>query len=142
MVEEVTLDSSVLVSAFVKGDEFRPIARRILEKIFSGKYHAVTSPVVSVEVCGAISRRAGIDKAISAKDQLAKWESMKLITYSELTEKRRKKSVELAIKLKLRGMDAMVVQVAEEKGGNLITFDEEMAEKAGEAVKVLTHKDL
>ena len=34
MVEEVTLDSSVLVSALVKGDEFRPTARRIMEKIF------------------------------------------------------------------------------------------------------------
>ena len=30
--EEVTLDSSVLVSALVKGEKFRPIARHIMEK--------------------------------------------------------------------------------------------------------------
>jgi len=45
----------------------------------------------------------------------------------------------LAVKLKLRGMDAIVVQVAREKKRSLITFDEEMAEKAKAAVEVFTH---
>ena len=141
MAKEVTLDSSVLVSALVKGDEFRPIARRILEKIFLGQYHAVTSAIVFVEVCGSLSRRVGVDKAISAKNQLIKWEDMNFIAYGELTRKRREEAAELAIELKLRWMDAIVVQVAKERKGALITFDEEMAEKAKAAVKVLTHKD-
>jgi len=42
----------------------------------------------------------------------------------------------------MKGMDAVVVQVAKENNRTLITFDEEMAEKARAAVKVLTHKDL
>jgi len=63
MVEEVTLDSSVLVSALVKGDEFRPKARRIMEKIFLGQYHVTTSAIVPVEVCGSISRRVGDARA-------------------------------------------------------------------------------
>jgi len=141
MSEEVALDSSVLVSAFVKEDEFRPIARRIMEKIFSGQYHSTTSAVVFVEVCGAISRRAGVDKAISAKNQLIKWEDLNLTAYSELIRERREEAAELTIKLKMRGIDAMVVQVAKEKKRTLITFDEEMAEKAKAVVKVLTHKD-
>jgi len=142
MVEEVTLDSSVLVSALVKGDELRPTARRVMEKIFLGQYHVTASAIVPVEVCGSISRRVGVDKAISVKNQLTRWEDMNLVVYSELTGKRKEEATELAVKLKMRGMDAIVVQVAKEKKGVLITFDEEMAGKAKAAVKVLTHKDI
>ena len=141
MVEEVTVDSSVLVSALVKGDVFRPVARRVMEKIFQGHYHAVTSVTVPVEVCGAISKRAGEHKAILAKNQLLKWEKTGLVACSELTGDRMEEAAELAIKLRMSGMDAIVVQMAKEKKRALITFDEEMAEKAKEAVKVLTHKD-
>ena len=31
MVKEVTLGSSVLVSVFVKGDKFKPVALRVME---------------------------------------------------------------------------------------------------------------
>jgi len=141
MAEEVVLDSSILVSALVEGDDFRPVARRIMEKIFLGQYHPTTSVIVFVEVCGSISRRAGVDKAVSAKNQLVKWENMNLIAYSELTRKRRDEAADLAMRLKMKGMDAVVVQVAKENNRTLITFDEEMAEKARAAVKVLTHKD-
>ncbi len=141
MVEEVILDSSVLVSALVKGDEFRPIALRIMQKIFSGQYRVVTSAIVFVEVCGSISRRAGVNKAISVENQLIKWEDMDFFVYTNLTEKRRREAAELAIRLKLKGMDAIVIQVAKEKKGALITFDEEIAEKAKTEVKVLTQND-
>lgn len=134
----MTLDSSVLVSAFVKGDEFRSKARRIMEKVFSGEFRVVTSAIVFVEVCGAISRRVGVDKALLVNDQLVKWDNMNFIGWSELTGKRMGEAAELAVKLKLRGMDAIVVQVAREKRRVLITFDEEMVEKAKAAVEVLT----
>ena len=138
MVEEVTLDSSVLVSAFVKGDEFRPKARRIMESVFSGERRVVTSVIVFVEVCGAISRRVGVDKALLVKDQLVEWEEMGFLVWSELTRKRMEEAAELAIELKLRGMDAIVVQVAREKKRKLITFDEEVAKKAEAVVEVST----
>jgi len=66
---------------------------------------------------------------------------MNLIAYLELTNKRGEEATELAIKLKMRGMGATVVQLAKEKKGVLVTFDEEMAEVARAAVKVLTHRD-
>lgn len=138
MVKEVTLDSSVLVSAFVRGDEFRPKARRIMEKMFSGQYRVVTSAIVFVEVCGAISRRVGVDKALLVRDHLVKWGDMNFIVWSELTRKRMGEAVELAAKLGLRGMDAIVIQVAKEKKRALITFDEEIARKAEAAVEVFT----
>ena len=141
MVKKVTLDSSVLVSAFVKGDKFRPIARLILEKIFSGDYHATASVIVPVEVCGSISRRAGIDKAEMAGEQLSKWVEMNFINYIELSERRTREAMDLATKLRVRGMDAIIIQVAKERNITLITFNEEMAEKAKAVVRVLTAKD-
>lgn len=136
MVKEVTVDSSVLVSAFVKDDKFRPVARKVMEKIFHGAYRATTSAIVFVEVCGSISRRTGVDEAVAVRNQLTKWEDMNLITYSELTAKRRDEAAELAVRLGLRGMDAIVVQAAKEKNRVLITFDEEMAEKVKDMVEV------
>jgi len=94
-----------------------------------------------VEVCGAVSRRAGVDKAISVKRQLDKWEEMNFTAYSELSGRRRREATELAAKYRLKGMDAIVVQVAKEKKAALATFDGEMAEKAKVAVEVLTLKD-
>jgi predicted nucleic acid-binding protein len=140
MAKEVTLDSSVLVSAFVEGDGLRPAALRVMERVFRGEYHVATSAIVPVEVCGAVSRRAGVDKAASVKHQLDKWESMNFTGYSALSGRRRREATELAVKLKLKGMDAIVVQVAKEKKAALATFDEEMAEKAKAAVEVLTLK--
>ena len=142
MVKEVTLDSSVLVSSLVGKDVFNLTARRVMEKVFSGEYHTSSSAIVPVEVCASISRRAGLDKAFLAKSQLLRWEKMGLVAYSEFTHKRREEAIELAIRLRMRGMDAIVVQVAKEKGAVLITFDKEMAEKARAEVEVLTHDEL
>jgi len=142
MVEEITIDSSVLVSAFVKSDEFRPKARQVMKRIFSGEYRAITSATVFVEVCGSISRRTSLDDAVAVRGQLIKWEEMNLIIYSELTARRRDEAAELAIRLGLRGMDAVVVQAAKEKNRVLITFDEEVSEKVKGVVEVHTHKDL
>jgi len=142
MVEEITIDSSVLVSAFVKGDKFRAKALQLMRRLFSGEYRATTSATVFVEVCGSISRRTSLDNAIAVRDHLIKWEDMNFITYGELTGKRRNEAAELAVRLGLRGMDAIVVQAAKEKNRVLITFDEEVAEKIKGVIEVHTYKDL
>lgn len=61
-------------------------------------------------VCGGLwsfSRRVGVDKAISAKNQLIKWESMNFIAYSEPTRKRRGEAG-IGCRIKVEGMDAIV----------------------------------
>lgn len=141
MVKEVSLDSSVLVSAFVKGDEFRNVALDVMEQVFRGEYHVVTSGIVPVEVCGAISRRAGVEEATSVKQQLEKWENMNFIAFQELSRRRRSEAAEVAVELRLKGMDAIVVQVAMEKQAALVTFDGQMAERVKGRVEVLTPED-
>lgn len=140
-MKQVAIDSSVLVSALVKGDKHRHVARQVMEKIFRGEYKATASAIVFVEVCGAISRRAGMQNAIVARDQLVKWRDIGLITYNELTAKRTREAAELAIRLSLKGMDAIVVQLATEKGIPLITLDEEIAERAKSVVEASARRD-
>lgn len=48
----------------------------------------------------------------------------------ELSEERMGRAEQLAIELSLKGMDAIVIQVGEERGLPLLTSDEELAVKA------------
>jgi len=137
MMIEATLDSSVFVSAFVKGEEHRPTASVIIKRMFDGKLRVVTSVIVPVEVCGAIARRASPEAARKAMTQIRKWGDLKLINYSELTEDRSRESAELALSLRLKGMDAIVIQVSKEMKSPLVTFDQEMAKRARTVTTVL-----
>ena len=112
-----------------------------MERLFEGDLHVVTSVIVPVEVCGAIARRASIAAAKKAISQLQKWSEMRLIEYADLTQERWRKSAELAVDLRVRGMDAIVIQVAMERETALITFDEEMAKKAKSVTKVAKPED-
>jgi len=142
MAKEVTLDSSVLVSALVEHEERRPVARSIMRRVFDGDLHVVTSVIVPAEVCGAIARRTSVAAAKKAMAQLQKWRDMKLVEYSELTEERSRQSAELAADLRVRGMDAIVIQAAKERDSVLITFDDEMAKRAKAATRVAKPENL
>lgn len=74
--------------------------------------------------------------------QLQKWRDMKLVEYSELTEERSRQSAELAADLRVRGMDAIVIQAAKERDSVLITFDDEMAKRAKAATRVAKPENL
>lgn len=63
-----------------------------MEKVFRGQYHVTTSAVVPVEVCGSISRRAGVGRAVSAQGLINRWEEMNFFTYSELMGRRREEA--------------------------------------------------
>jgi predicted nucleic acid-binding protein len=67
---------------------------------------------------------------------------MGFVVYVELNKRRSREAAELALKLRLRGMDAIVVQVARERKAALVTFDEEMAEKSRGVVEVSSFRDL
>ena len=141
LTEEIVLDSSVIVSAFVQGDRFRNQARRVMKKVFDGEYSMIESSIVPVEVCGSISRRAGVKPASLAQRQLLRWEEIGVMRFAELTRKRKNEAVDLAIELQIRGMDAIILQVAKENSCGLATFDEEMASKVRKLVKVFIQED-
>ncbi len=138
---EVTVDSSVIVAAFVTRDPYSPEGREVLARHFDGKYVNVSSITVPIEVSCSIARRAGDALAQAAASELKRWEELGFMRFEELTRERAEQALQLGVKLKLKGMDAVIVSVAQEGSRPLITFDAEMARRAAPEVKVMTSSD-
>jgi predicted nucleic acid-binding protein len=83
---------------------------------------------VLVEVVAAIRRRTGSELlAIEVQKTL---ENISAISFVMLDGRAAAKACKVATKTGLRGMDALVVQVAKEYKAELITFDDEMLQRA------------
>ena len=83
---------------------------------------------VLVEVVAGIRRRTGSEElALQVKKELLIADS---ISFVILDEKSANQAAEIAAQTGIRGMDALVVQVAKEFGSKLISFDKEMIARA------------
>ena len=84
---------------------------------------------ILVEVVAAIRRRTGLeDLAGEVRKEILEIDNLSFVV---LDQKAATEASDLAIQTGLRGMDVIVVQVAREFETELITFDEEMIQKAG-----------
>jgi len=84
---------------------------------------------VLVEVVAAIRRRTGSkDLACEVRKEILEIENLSFVV---LDQKAALEASDLAIRTGVRGMDALVIQVVREFETELITFDEEMIQKAG-----------
>ncbi len=120
----LTLDSSVIVAALRDGEPFHFECLRVLRQVREGRHDTVQPLSVLVEVTAAIRRRTGsTDLADRVYRDLRGLGSMRFV---ELDASRADRAAWLAQRMGLRGMDALVVQVAEEFGSALITLDGEM----------------
>ena len=134
MPELVTLDSSVIVSALRKEEEHYLVCQNILEKVKDGFYIAVEPYTVLVEIAAAIKRRTGSQKlsARVIKDLLA----IDTVHFLDLDSTRTKQAIEIAQHFGVRGMDAIVIQIAEEFSATLISLDIEMLKNIKSLVKI------
>lgn len=83
---------------------------------------------VLVEVVAAVRRRTGSeDLAFAVKKELLETDSLSFVV---LDAESAEHAADIAARTGVRGMDALVIQVAEEYDAHLITFDEEMLKKA------------
>jgi predicted nucleic acid-binding protein len=88
---------------------------------------------VLVEVVAAIRRRTGSEElALEVKKALLEIDSVSFIV---IDDKAAENAVDLAAKSAVRGMDALVIQVAREFGTELVSFDHEMMTKAALAAQ-------
>lgn len=130
----LTLDSSVIVASLRKQEKRHKECKTLLEQLKNGEHTAYESGIVLVEVTAAIRRRTGSkDLAMRVKNDLLE---LNFLNFLELTELRMKRSAEIASRIGVRGMDAIVIQIAEETGSVLVTLDEEMMKAAKEIVTV------
>jgi predicted nucleic acid-binding protein len=128
MVKSVTIDSSVIISSLLPNEKRHEEARQIWGKVLSGETPAVMPYSVLVEVVASIRRRTGSELlAVEVQKTL---EGIPALSFVMLDSRTAAKTCRIATKTGLRGMDALVVQVAKEYKAELITFDYEMLQKS------------
>jgi predicted nucleic acid-binding protein len=127
-VKRLTLDSSVIIASLLEKEPRHTEALEIWSTILSGNNIAIMPYSVLVEVVAAIKRRTGSESlAMEVKEELLNVET---ISFVILDDKSAVEAADLAAKTGVRGMDALLIQVAKEFGTELVSFDEEMMSKS------------
>ncbi len=124
----IVLDSSAIVAALRPEEEHYNACKNLLEKVKDGALTAVEPYSVLIETTAAIKRRTdSCELARRVKDGL---KSISAIHFFELSERRAYEAADVAIQTGVRGMDAIVVQLAKEMDATLVTLYAEISEKA------------
>ncbi len=127
-MKKLTIDSSVIIASLLVDEPQHKEALKIWHSVLSGKCMAIMPYSVLVEIVAAIKRRTGSETlARSVKKELFDLETVSFVV---LDDNSAEDAADLAIKTGVRGMDALVIQVAREFGTELISFDNEMIKKA------------
>lgn len=128
-MRKLTIDSSVILASLLEKEPRHQEALKIWESVLSGENIAIMPYSILVEVVAAIRRRTGSeDLAGEVRKEILEIDNLSFVV---LDQKAATEASDLAIQTGVRGMDAIVVQVAREFETELITFDEEMIQKAG-----------
>lgn len=127
MVKQVTIDSSVIISSLLRQEKRHQEACDLWNRVIAGDWFAVMPYSILVEVVAAVRRRTGSETL--AKEVQKQLLAIDNLSFMPLDDRAAQKAADIA-KTGLRGMDALVIQVAKEFKTELISFDIEMMEKA------------
>ena len=126
-MKKVTIDSSVVIASLLKNESRHKEALSIWQKVLTGKQIAIMPYSVLIEVVAAIKRRTGSEElAMEIKDELMSIDSLSFVV---LDNEAAEDAADIAARTGVRGMDAVIIQVAEEYETELISFDKEMIKK-------------
>jgi len=132
-MKKLTIDSSVIIASLLENEPRHGEALGIWESVIAGRDVAIMPYSVFVEVAAAIRRRTGSEGlAHEVKSELLEIENLSFVV---LDKKLAEEAADLAIRTGVRGMDALVMQVAQEFATELITFDDEMMKKSQTILK-------
>jgi len=134
VVEELTIDSSVIVASLLEQEKGHSKAFKIWGEVLTGEAVAIMPYTVLVEVVAAVRRRTG-DKelALKIKKELL---SPSTVNFAIVDPEAALEASDIAVETGMRGMDAIVVQTAKEYGTSLVTLDKEIISKATGIVKI------
>ena len=128
MVEQITIDSCIIVAALFDKEKKYIVCRNLLEKVKNGEYIAIEPYIVLVEVVAAIKRRTGSSHlAERVKQDLCDINS---IVFLDISSTRAHQAADIAQETGVRGMDAIVIQIAKEFNSPLVSLDREMLERS------------
>jgi predicted nucleic acid-binding protein len=126
-LKKLTIDSSVIISSLLIKESRHREALKIWEQVLLGKSLAIMPYSVLVEVVAAIRRRTGSrELALQVKKELLIADSVSFVILDATSANQ---AAEVAAETGIRGMDALVVQVAKEFNSKLVSFDDEMVNK-------------
>jgi predicted nucleic acid-binding protein len=125
-MEQVVIDSSVLVAYLLESDEFHQRSRHYIDGLEKGDYTFHLPMLVAVEVMASASRRPQRNHLaiINAwRQTLLDWERDGKVVLYRLNRDRMDRSVNIAQQHRLRGADSVIAGLAEELDILLKTFD-------------------
>jgi len=131
----VVVDASVWVSRLVTDDVFHTASRRWLTQHAQDGGQWVAPALMLAEVVGAISRRTGKPElATRALKHLLQLPGLRLVA---LDRRLGKAAAELAASAGLRGAEAVYAALAQHLSIPLVTWDDEIGQRAGAALTVM-----
>ncbi len=129
----IVVDASVWVSIFLRADAFYAASRDWLHRSLSVDTPLVTPTLLPVEVAGAVARRTGnIALGQAAHTNLLRTRTLRLVNVDAVLAQT---AADLAARLQLRGADAVYAAVALRLSAPLITWDQELLDRAGTVVQ-------
>jgi predicted nucleic acid-binding protein len=136
-MRDVAVDTKVFIASLLEQDQFHADAISFMERIETKECRAHLSCILLVELAGALSRRVTEEAAREAIEIMNGWIAEGKLKLYELTKKRMARAAELAIELKLRGMDAIACQIADELAIPFKSYDEEVTKRIGRGLALL-----
>jgi len=136
MIEEFTIDSSIIVASLLEQEKDHLKALSIWREVITGTAIAIMPYTVLVEVVSAVKRRTGQKElAKKVKNELL---SMDTANFVIIDPDSASDASDIAIESGVRGTDAVVIQTAKEYNTTLVSLDTEMIKKAAAIVKIKT----
>ncbi len=140
MVERITIDSSVIVAALLEKEKKHQECKSLLEKVKNGKYVAIEPYIVLVETVAAVKRRTGSSRlAERVKEDICE---INTIVFQEVVSYRAHEAADIAKETGVRGMDAIIIQIAKEFNIPLVSLDAEMLERSSSIISIKDVGDL
>lgn len=136
-MSDIVVDTNVFISSLIEKDPFHMDAMDFMGRVETGRCRAHISRIVVVEIAGAISRRIDDESAREATEVMAGWITVGKVKTYDLNKKRMIRASEIAMEMKLKGMDAVVLQIADELKIPFKSYDKEMKKKIEEFFEVL-----
>ncbi len=128
MSSPVTLDASVLVSAFTPSEKAHLPCKAFLRKVRQSGAAIILPTLAIVEIAAAIGRGQGKPElGVAFAAEVSRFPELTLIA---LDESLAQSAAEIAARYRLRGSDAVYAAVARRFGATLVTLDTEQQERA------------
>jgi predicted nucleic acid-binding protein len=135
----MVLDASVWVAALIKNERHHAESASFLSRLVQDQRTAFVPVLVLAEVAGAIARQSR-DTA-RAETGLRFMRAQDWLSIQPLTESQGETAAAIAAQQFLRGADAVYAALARQLGTPLVTWDNELLERAAAVVPTFTPAD-